>query len=109
MKRHEARNEQALADLEARISEIEKRDAEVRSAEVKIEKRETAVDELKFEVSEDKIEVEAQKKEWGKVRVCEEQSKGPRRRVYWTTTYGIAAANFCAVSNVTNNPSIATR
>jgi hypothetical protein len=81
VKRHEARNEQALADLEARISEIEKRDAEVRSAEVKIEKRETAVDELKFEVSEDKIEVEAQKKEWGKVRVCEEQSKGPRRRV----------------------------
>ena len=50
------------------------------------------------------------------VRVCEEQCEELRRRVYWTTIYladisvrGIAAANFCAVSNIANDPSIATR
>ena len=50
------------------------------------------------------------------VRVCEVQSEELGRRVYWTTTYmantsvrGIAAANFCAASNITNDPSIATR
>ena len=54
-----------------------------------------------------------------KVRVSEERGERSdelRRRVYWTATFtantsvrGIAAANFCAVSNITNDPSIATR
>ena len=50
------------------------------------------------------------------MRVCEERSDELKRRVYWISTYmpdiskcNVAAAKFFAISNVTNDPSIATR
>ena len=51
------------------------------------------------------------------VRVCEVQGEELGRRVYWTTTYmakillyvASLLQTFCAASNITNDPSIATR